>query len=67
MNYSITIIDFNKGDSFLAKVTQSKNKKFKLFVTDKYELAKKFETESDAYKFMKMLENRFNVEVQLNS
>jgi hypothetical protein len=69
MNYSITVVDFNKGDSFLAKVTQSKNnpKKFKLFVTDKYELAKKFETEFDANKFMKMLESRFNVEVQLNS
>jgi hypothetical protein len=69
MSYSITIVDFNKGDSFLAKVTQSKSnpKKFKLFVTDKYELAKKFDTDSDANKMMKMLENKFSVEVQLNS
>ena len=67
MNHSITIIDFKKGDCYLAKVTKSNTKKFKLFVTDNYELAKKFETELDALKMIRLLENRFNVEVQLNN
>lgn len=67
MNHSITIIDFKKGDCYLAKVTKSSTKKFKLFVTDNYDFAKKFETELDALKMMNFLQNRFNVEVELNN
>jgi hypothetical protein len=68
MSYSITIVDFNKGDCYLAKVTQNKStKKLKLFVTDNYDLAKKFETDLGADLMMTILENEFNLEVQLNS
>ena len=42
-------------------------KKLKLFVTDKYDLAKKFETDLGANLMMTILENEFNLEVELNS
>jgi len=69
MNYTITIIDFKKGDSYLAKVTRNKSnrKNYKLFVTDNYELAQKFETDLGASIMMSLLEKRFNVEVEINN
>ena len=69
MNYTITIVDYKKGDCYLASVQRMKSnsKKLKLFVTNNYELAKKFETDLAAQLMMTLLEKRFDVEVQLNN
>lgn len=61
----ISIIDFEKGDSYLAKVTKSKNGRFKLFVTNNFAEAKKFEDVSKIDAFARFIENQFNVQIEI--